>query len=69
MTSKFDEIRPYDNTDLADVLKKLVNNDEFISTLVAFRFAKWPKFTKPIFGFFIKRFISKKIKSIYLINC
>jgi hypothetical protein len=63
MTSKFDEIRPYDNTDLADVLKKLVNNDEFISTLVAFRFAKWPKFTKPIFGFFIKRFISKKIKT------
>lgn len=64
MTSKFDEIRPYNNTDLADVLKKLVNNEEFVSTLVAFRFAKWPKFTKPILGFFIKQFISKKIKTI-----
>lgn len=63
MTSKFDEIRPFDNADLADVLKKLVNNDEFIRTLVAFRFAKWPAFTKPIFGFFIRRFISKKIQT------
>ncbi len=63
MTSKFDEIRPFDNADLADVLNKLVNNDEFIRTLVAFRFAKWPAFTKPIFGFFIRRFISKKIQT------
>jgi hypothetical protein len=63
MTSKFDEIRPYDNADLPLVLK-LVNNEEFICTLVAFRFAKWPQFSKPIFGFFIKRFVSKKIKNI-----
>lgn len=63
MTSKFDEIRPYDNTDLPQVLKKLVNNKEFISTLVAFRFAKWPQLTKPIFAYFIKRFISKKIQT------
>jgi hypothetical protein len=64
MTSKFDEIRPYDNADLPHVLKQLVNNDEFISTLVAFRFTKWPQFTKPIFAYFIKRFISKKIQTI-----
>lgn len=63
MTSKFDEIRPYGNSDLAEVLKKLVDNEEFISTLVAFRFAKWPKFMKSIIGFFIKQLISKKIKT------
>jgi len=63
MTSKFDEIRPYDNADLPHVLQQLVNNDEFISTLVAFRFAKWPQFTKPIFAYFIKRFVSKKIQT------
>nr|WP_297349542.1 1-acyl-sn-glycerol-3-phosphate acyltransferase [uncultured Glaciecola sp.] len=63
MSSKFDEIRPYDNADLPHVLKQLVNNKEFISTLVAFRFAKWPQFTKPIFAYFIKRFISKKIQT------
>ncbi|MFT4732324.1 MAG: hypothetical protein ACI89W_001348 [Gammaproteobacteria bacterium] len=63
MTSKFDEIRPYDNADLPHVLKQLVNNGEFISTLVAFRFAKWPQFMKPIFAYFIKRFISKKIQT------
>jgi len=64
MTSKFDEIRPYDNADLPQVLKKLVNNEEFIRTLVAFRFAKWPPFSKPIFCFFIKRLVTKKIKTI-----
>jgi hypothetical protein len=64
MTSKFDEIRPYDNADLPQVLKNLVDNEEFIRTLVAFRFAKWPPFSKPIFGFFIKQYVSKKIKSI-----
>jgi hypothetical protein len=63
MTSKFDQIRPYDNADLPRVLKQLINNDEFISTLVAFRFTKWPQFTKPIFAYFIKRFISKKIQT------
>lgn len=64
MTSKFDEIRPYDNADLPEVLRKLVNNDEFIQTLVAFRFAKWPRFTKPVIGFLIRQFIRQKIKSI-----
>ena len=63
MTSKFDEIRPYDNADLPYVLKQLFNNQSFISTLVAFRFAKWPQVTKPIFAYFIKRFISKKIQT------
>ncbi|WP_412972563.1 1-acyl-sn-glycerol-3-phosphate acyltransferase [Glaciecola sp. MF2-115] len=64
MTSKFDEIRPYNNEDLPDVLEKLVNNKEFIQTLVAFRFARWPKITKPFIGFVIKRIVSKKIKTI-----
>ncbi|MFT5277045.1 MAG: 1-acyl-sn-glycerol-3-phosphate acyltransferase [Glaciecola sp.] len=65
MMSKFDEIRPYDDTDLSTVLKTLVNNQEFIKTLVGFRFAKWPAFTKPILGFFIKRFVIKKITTIH----
>jgi hypothetical protein len=64
MTTKFDEIRPYNNDDLPDVLKKLVSNDEFIQTLVGFRYAKWPKLSKPFIGFLIKRTISKKIKTI-----
>jgi hypothetical protein len=65
MISKFDAIRPYDNADLSIVLNKLVNNQEFINTLVAFRFAKWPAVTKPILAFFIKRFVTKKIATIH----
>lgn len=62
MTSKFDEIRPYNDADLPDVLKKLVHNSAFIRTLVNFRFAKWPEFIKPSLGFFIKRKVVNKIQ-------
>lgn len=64
MTSKFDEIRPYNDADLPTVLQHLVSNSEFISTLVAFRFSRWPAFTKPLIGFAIKRVVSQKIKKI-----
>lgn len=65
MISKFDAIRPYDNADLSIVLNTLVNNQEFIDTLVAFRFEQWPAVTKPILAFFIKRFVTKKIATIH----
>ncbi|MGB3726610.1 MAG: 1-acyl-sn-glycerol-3-phosphate acyltransferase [Glaciecola sp.] len=64
MTSKFDEIRPYTSADLPQVLQSLVNNPDLINTLVAFRFAHWPAFTKPFIGATIKWLISRRIKSI-----
>jgi len=64
MTSKFDEIKPYDNADLPFILDKLVNNKEFIAPLVAFQFSSWPKFSKPLLGFLIKSLIRYKIKNI-----
>jgi hypothetical protein len=64
MPSKFDEIRPYNDSDLPHVVKELVNNKAFIRTLVGFRFGKYPQFVKPIIGWFIKRLIAKKLDSV-----
>lgn len=62
MPSKFDEIRPYNDSDLPNVLKELVDNEAFIRTLVGFRFAKWPTFTKPLLGAGIKYLVAKKFQ-------
>lgn len=64
MTSKFDEIKPFENSDLPLVLNNLANNQEFISTLVAFQFSKWPRFVKPSIGLLIQSLIKYKIKKI-----
>jgi hypothetical protein len=67
MKAKFDAIRPFDDTDLPRVLTQLCNNDEFIRTLVAFKFAAWPKRLRPLLGSITRRFIlvkSKKISSL-----
>jgi 1-acyl-sn-glycerol-3-phosphate acyltransferase len=64
MTSKFDEIRPYNNADLPLILSSLVQQKEFIDTLVAHKFAKWPSVTKPVLAFFTKWFVVKEASKI-----
>tara|TARA_R110002167_G_scaffold51083_13_gene148166 strand:+ start:701 stop:1849 length:1149 start_codon:yes stop_codon:yes gene_type:complete len=64
MKAKFDAIRPFDDTDLPRVLTQLCNNDEFIRTLVAFKFAAWPKRLRPLLGYITRRFILSKSKKI-----
>lgn len=64
MTSKFDEIRPYDNADLPFVLSTLIKQKEFIDTLVAFKFPKWPTLMKPALAYLTKWFVSRKIANI-----
>lgn len=64
MTSKFDKIRPYNNNDLPKVLQSLVNNKEFLDTLVRFRFPNRPALAKPILTFFMKMFVTRKLTSV-----
>jgi 1-acyl-sn-glycerol-3-phosphate acyltransferase len=64
MPTKFDSIRPYDDTDLSVVLPKLFNNKEFIDSIVAFKFSAWPRFTRPALGFFTRYYIIKQITKI-----
>ena len=64
MIAKFDAIRPFDDADLPRVLTKLFNNDEFIRTIVAFKFSAWPKFTWPLLAYFTRRYIIAQIGGI-----
>jgi 1-acyl-sn-glycerol-3-phosphate acyltransferase len=64
MATKFDSIRPFDDTDLSVVLPKLFNTKEFIDSIVAFKFSAWPRFMRPALGFFTRHYIIKKIAKI-----
>jgi 1-acyl-sn-glycerol-3-phosphate acyltransferase len=64
MTSKFDSIRPYDDNDLPEILKKLANTDELIESLVAFRFSSWPFFLRPFLYYLTKQYVRLQIKDI-----
>ncbi|MFT5675842.1 MAG: hypothetical protein ACI808_001774 [Paraglaciecola sp.] len=64
MTSKFDSIRPYADSDLPEILKKLANTDELIESLVVFRFSSWPTFLRPILRFLTKHYVRMQIKGI-----
>lgn len=64
MTSKFDDIKPYDDAELPHVLNKLVKNSSFINTLVEFRFAAWPSFTKAFIGRLLQMAILFKIRRV-----
>jgi 1-acyl-sn-glycerol-3-phosphate acyltransferase len=64
MPTKFDSIRPFDDTDLPVVLPKLFNNKEFIHSLVAFKFSAWPRFMRPALAFFTRHYIIKQISKI-----
>ncbi|MFT4937015.1 MAG: hypothetical protein ACI88A_000024 [Paraglaciecola sp.] len=64
MTSKFDSIRPYDDSDLPKILKKLANTDELIESLVVFRFSSWPSFLQPVLCFLTKHYVRMQIKGI-----
>lgn len=64
MPTKFDSIRPYDDADLSVVLSSLFNNQEFIDSIVAFKFSAWPRIMRPALGFFTRRYIIKQINKI-----
>lgn len=64
MASKFDQIRPFENSDLPEVLNRLVNNPEFIKAVVAYRFMKWPKISHTLCRVFLKYYLKSKARNI-----
>ena len=55
---EFDAIRPYDDSEVAAVLKRLLSDQAFLDILVHFRF---PKFAGPL-GWLLKPMIAKKLR-------
>ncbi|MEP2651013.1 MAG: 1-acyl-sn-glycerol-3-phosphate acyltransferase [Paraglaciecola sp.] len=64
MLEKFDSIRPFDDADLAIELPKLFNTPDFIASLVAFKFASWPRFTWPLLARITRFYINRQAKKI-----
>ena len=64
MTSKFDKIRPYNSEDLPAVLTSLVNNTEFLDTLIRFRYPNRPRFLRPFLTFLMKLLVTRKLTHV-----
>jgi hypothetical protein len=68
MISKFDAIRPYDDSDLPLILNKLVNNNELIDILVAFRFSSLPSFLRSFFRYLMRHYIHRQTRKIITVE-
>lgn len=61
---QFHDIRPYNDDEVAGVLDNLVNTPDFIDTIVGFKFAKWPKWTRGMLAVLVKRVLRKEVGKI-----
>jgi hypothetical protein len=61
---QFHDIRPYNDDEVAGVLETLVNTPDFINTIIGFRFAKWPQWTRGLLTVLVKRALKKETQRI-----
>ncbi|MFT6899730.1 MAG: 1-acyl-sn-glycerol-3-phosphate acyltransferase [Paraglaciecola sp.] len=64
MITKFDSIRPFDDSDLPAVLDRLLNNRQLMASLLSFRFSSWPKLLHPLLGWLTKKYVLKQSENI-----
>ena len=68
MTDRYDDIRPYRDSEVSEVVAALLNDDEFIDTLIALRtkyIAKWlPRFVR----FLARRALRKQLSGVRTID-
>ena len=65
--SGFDQIRPYNDDEVKDVLDRLTRNPELVSTLVKFRFSNWPTWSHGALVWGLQKILksrAQKIKTI-----
>ena len=46
--SDFEDIRPYSDAEVGEVLQRLINEPELIQTILEFRFSRWAAFLHPL---------------------
>ncbi|MBM6552334.1 lysophospholipid acyltransferase family protein [Marinomonas ostreistagni] len=61
---QFHDIRPYNDDEVAGVLQNLVNTPDFIDTIVGFKFAKWPKWSRGPLAMVVKHVLQKEVRKI-----
>ena len=65
---KFDEIRPYNDDEVHQVIENIINDDEFFTALINLKLSRLPEFLrrilKPIFRFVVRRQV-RDINSVF----
>ncbi|KZM38856.1 acyltransferase [Marinomonas sp. SBI22] len=65
---QFQDIRPYNDDEVAKVLANLVNTQDFIDTIIGFRFKHWPAMFKGPLSFFVKLALKKQMAKIHNVH-
>ncbi len=62
--TQFDDIRPYHDSEVEAVIQRLINDDELIETIVAFRFPKLPNWLRPFARPLVTHGLRKELSNV-----
>jgi len=62
--SDFEDIRPYSDEEVGEVLQRLINEPELIQTILEFRFSHWASFLQPLITWYLRFVLRRKVCEI-----
>ena len=65
---QFDDIRPYNDSEIQPAIVRVINSDEFINAIINFRFNSVPQFATPLLRPLLRRYFLFKWRSINSID-
>lgn len=65
---QFHDIRPYNDDEVATVLAKLINNPDFIDTIIGFRFGRCPKLLRGPLRVLLKWVLKRQVNKIHNVH-
>ncbi|TBR40807.1 1-acyl-sn-glycerol-3-phosphate acyltransferase [Marinomonas agarivorans] len=65
---QFHDIRPYNDDEVATVLTNLVNNPDFIETIIGFRFSACPKMLRGPLRVLLRWILRRQVSKIHNVN-
>ena len=63
--AQFDDIRPFNDSEVRPALNRLLADSEFITAISAFRFASYPKWIRRLIKPLIKRALRNELKPVH----
>ncbi len=63
-SNEFDAIRPYDDSEVLEVLDRVINDEEFIDAIMALKFDNTPHAIKWFVRYWLKRYIKRKFSKV-----
>lgn len=67
-STTYEEIRPFEDSEVSEVLKRVMHDDEFVDAIAMFKFGSLPFFLKRISRLFVGMYIKRKFKNIKSID-